>query len=943
MVTIRNGISADYAPTFGGSEAPQDDTSASEEAFDAHDAYLDSEEEDIAWSEEGGSARYVLGKELVRQGYIPLDAHFSQTPIHITAHVLPNAGEAATGHADGYEEAFVAWATQYPHRIARLRDLYFRVKAARQKRVALEERDEVIRIAHNERNNANNERIAGELEKLRGEWAMRRSETETELAKMRQVLVERETTLLGEAEAAEQALWELRGSLAAQWDAEIADKRKRDAKREGDLQAERERRGELCEDDIIARAKANTEARDLERTTALEKQTRSEEVSKNASDELHRVRIVVAEARAAEIAKADAVLADAERAAQAEWDAVEREIVETASVAQITHEARSEILQVVVSKARQQIAHEQKNLDDAVAGAESARNEAAQKAGVPSSEIEAKGVREALLAYVPTSRTGAGGDVEEHLPPDGVATSAPSSVGGRVKRGFEAVTEWLCLLVFGAIFGTSLGLLFNAIASGIFKDTALITANLGVLLGFFAVGTGVFAIMGRAIDHFVTLAVESWRQHPPQERRVSPWLMTMIAVLVVLLFIAVEAIVERYGIVSIFAVKAQANNFGDAKGVADEIRRNELICWAIALIAALPFALFHVGTAWRRAKYVSAIAETRAVLADREHAFLSRPVVGELIGVQGALETARARAIAGSEESRLLANEAERRIIEQDADYEAGQAYRRHKEIADLRHSFFAEHPGLWFARDGRARLQAEMDAHPEIATAKTRYEFLDAQASVIKAWLTQNLLESATLAGQELIARTGTVAADVLKTAANSVAAPANVLGTGAQSITDAVFGFSAGNPAYVAPESHSERAAEARLDDQQKRLHTDPKVRYSRDRIKSLQSRLSRMEEGYKRRITSLKKQRRAVDLTPGKTYGAELADAEAHILSAQLQFEQEYGRLLRLSELPAFFRWFSHLRQVWLRPDGIVLYAENANRARPAMSVIAPSKDE
>ena len=95
----------------------------------------------------------------------------------------------------------------------------------------------------------------------------------------------------------------------------------------------------------------------------------------------------------------------------------------------------------------------------------------------------------------------------------------------------------------------------------------------------------------------------------------------------------------------------------------------------------------------------------------------------------------------------------------------------------------------------------------------------------------------------------------------------------------------------------------------------------------------------------MTSLKRQRRAVDLAPGNTYGAELADAEAQILSAQLQFEQEYAKMLRLSELPTFIRWFSHLQQVWLRPDGIVSYAENANRSRPALSAmtIAPKEEK
>ena len=107
------------------------------------------------------------------------------------------------------------------------------------------------------------------------------------------------------------------------------------------------------------------------------------------------------------------------------------------------------------------------------------------------------------------------------------------------------------------------------------------------------------------------------------------------------------------------------------------------------------------------------------------------------------------------------------------------------------------------------------------------------------------NLLESGAFAGQELIGHAGTFASDVLETAASGFAQPVNPLVTGAQSVADTGFGFSAGNNGNAVPESHRERAAEARLSDQRERLRTDPTVRYCLDRIKSLKYRLTTMEK--------------------------------------------------------------------------------------------------
>ena len=241
MAYTRNGAATDAATDYGFSAgvahvAPEPIADAAfTDDYVADAAFLDEGDEDAsAWGDEGGSARYALSGELVRQTYAPLDAHFSQTPIPVTAHVLPNAGEAAMQAADVYEDVLGAMATRYPQRVARLRDLYFRVKVARQTRIGLERRDEAIRVAYNERNNSNNERIAGELNDLRGEWTTRRRACETELATMRETLVKRETVLLAEAATAESDLWALRKQLAGEWDAQIATERAAQAGRDAE-------------------------------------------------------------------------------------------------------------------------------------------------------------------------------------------------------------------------------------------------------------------------------------------------------------------------------------------------------------------------------------------------------------------------------------------------------------------------------------------------------------------------------------------------------------------------------------------------------------------------------------------------------------------------------------------------------------------------------------
>ena len=283
------------------------DAAYTEDTGVADAAYLDAEDDNAGtWGDESGSARYVLSTELVRQTYNPLDAHFSLTPIPVTAHVLPNAGEAAMQSADVYEPVFVQMASQYPQRVARLRDLYFRVKTARQTRIELAERDEAIRVAYNDRNNSNNKRIADELDGLRKEWAERRQACETDLAATRKTLVERETELLKQAEEAERDLWNLREKLAEEWDAQITAERDAQTKRDAERDAEAARIAGLRNESEIALAErerdaalARTEARHKrrieERERVLTQQAAQEQALSEAYVALYEARLAVAE------------------------------------------------------------------------------------------------------------------------------------------------------------------------------------------------------------------------------------------------------------------------------------------------------------------------------------------------------------------------------------------------------------------------------------------------------------------------------------------------------------------------------------------------------------------------------------------------------------------------------------------------------------------------
>ena len=600
------------------------------------------------------------------------------------------------------------------------------------------------------------------------------------------------------------------------------------------------------------------------------------------------------------------------------------------------------------SEARARVATRQGGRDSMVQSAEAARNDAAARAGVPTQEVETGGVRDTLMAHLPNSRTEAGADVGEYLSPDEVGVATPPSQWQSLMRGMGKIFEYLCLTAFGTIFGTSLSLLFGAIDFETLTQPDLVQRNVAVLFGFALIGIFIFHIMGRAIEHFVTIAAESCVTEQPARgfwNRPSTYAVLLAATLVIV-FVGVEATIERFGIVQAIADSQTSDAGGNkvkiAKALA-ELAKNEPAYRAISLIAALPFALFHVGAAWRTAKHNAAVARRRAAISTREEAFLERAEVRDLYGAQAALVTARANAATGCAESQLIAEEAERRV----ADLRGEQAHHpdltRAQTVDAERDTFFAVHPLLRIAREQRERINREVDAHPEVAAVKSRYDYHDAQADVIKSWLAQNLWEAGSSAAESFIGEAGTVAGNALHTVSENVARTVAPQSFAQSVVGEFVAAVTHGTDSVATPVSLREQAAERRYLAQKERVKTDPTVRYCRDRISSLQARLRHMEDSYKRRITSLKKQRRSVELTPGTKLAPELADAETQILSAQLQFEQEYAKLMRLMELPALIRWWSHLQQVWLRPDAVVVYAETANRARPLPVAIAPKSGD
>ena len=958
---MNNGMDVDVVFAGGSKHSSVNNADAGEDTQEVYEDILDAEP--LGINEENGSARFALPTDLVQRTYTPIDAYFAPEPLTVTARILPSAGDYAKKDAGGYEEAFKHLMARHPLRAARLRDLYFRVQRAGEHRLELMRRDEAIRNNYNERNNTNNARLEKEIEGLREEWKKTRASVQTDIATARDILIKREAVLIKDATEAQKELWSLRQEIAIERDVitEAIEAARRTAEgKQQEKHWEREAKNAEAQHALAltqaeqdaAQTKAREEERAAERTRISDQVAVADNAIETAHTKLCAARERIAAENQGALTDADARLETARREADGEWDTIVAAIEALALSVEQEWGERITARREAVHAAHTDAARQHGLRQAALVAAEKERSLTAARAGIPVGDVETLSHREALLAHLPVTRHGKGDNTDEYLHPDedSKPNDAPKWWAG-LARGGNKFLGWCCLLVFGAIFGISLGLLFTAFNFAVFSDATALNIALPKLAAFFVIGTGVFTIMGRTIDHFVTLAVEASGTAETEVDKKRGVFLSFVAGAVVVAFVAVEAIIERFGIVESYISQQKLMTMGHADTITAKVDSNPYPYWAIALIAALPFALYHVGTAWRQAKATVATARRRADDAGREKAWLQRPEVDALLAAQNMVRAATAEIARGDSEGRALVAEAERHLAEACAEYDAHPARQRFAQRHTERDEFFETHGGIAAARIAQEKLWRDLDNDPEIQAARkelTYWEEKRNQSQQYRDRLLQILAETGTRAAEALIERVGETVGDVAHVVATNVAGNAGSAATATAQVAGGVNTLLqqiAGTSREDTPlRSVRISAMELRLKELEARRETDPEASYCRVRIKSLQTRLQRSEESYKARITSLKKQRRAIELKPGKYLPAEIADADAQIQIAQGLFEKEFAQMMRLDELPRLVQWFVSLRGSLVVRDPLAVHVDQAMEERKRLpAVIAAKSDE
>ncbi|MCS6775047.1 MAG: hypothetical protein NZ557_00745 [Chthonomonadaceae bacterium] len=165
----------------------------------------------------------------------------------------------------------------------------------------------------------------------------------------------------------------------------------------------------------------------------------------------------------------------------------------------------------------------------------------------------------------------------------------------------------LALVACGGIFGVSLGLITRLV------DMQILMFNPGKVLWqliiILVLGIALFWLIGRTVHSATAILAEhvcnrAIQEHTSDQEAMERWMRSMarwsmvFLLLVVAILILIEAHVEKEGIVQ--TVNQTLLNKQIAQGVKKAAVQglSELAGWMLALIASVPFVLFHIYDAW---------------------------------------------------------------------------------------------------------------------------------------------------------------------------------------------------------------------------------------------------------------------------------------------------------------------------------------------------------
>ena len=171
--------------------------------------------------------------------------------------------------------------------------------------------------------------------------------------------------------------------------------------------------------------------------------------------------------------------------------------------------------------------------------------------------------------------------------------------------------KWLATVVFGAIFGFSVGILLDVLNPKVMQIDWTVSAGplaACVLAGwsvFWAIGRGVTGIVLTIADYVYGAMMADVREDGSVSRvfhRKIRWCALGVGAAAIVATVAIEAIVERNGIVAVFAEAQENLRRVSGAATGQPHGPGEAQYWALSLIASVPFVVLYAVTAWREGK-----------------------------------------------------------------------------------------------------------------------------------------------------------------------------------------------------------------------------------------------------------------------------------------------------------------------------------------------------
>ncbi|WP_395143499.1 hypothetical protein [Armatimonas sp.] len=880
-------------------------------------------------SDEEESPRYSLPNELVKVQYDMVPVATVPQTVGLSERIVisaPSSRHSNPYDLGAYEEAVQDLNTRFALRVAHAREARFRLLAAGERHQQLFTLKELERQNLNWRNQVNNTRLDEELSSLRKWWEETRKNYNDEIRRIEEDRITYRMERHSEIEAARKTYWEVQERCSKERDTRDQERRQFEKEQERDYQKHTDELTKQRDKQQFAEQQQAREREQLLQEEALKSREARRVVAQKVAEDTE------ASAEAAELAKQqveaeviarfqEQLTAASEKYQKIFEEAVTRVEVMEAELREAADKIEAELLsersqrEEWLHSIAKETAEEAARQNDTVHTARRAFHTTVNSQGK-------------LPGLASLNKEGAGDIVTSQT--DTAHLSFSNRHQG-FKKYLHHVGDFVAHIALGSIFGLSLGLLtkFARLDGESIQKFGYSSVYVSCAFGIF-----IFFLIGRLAFKASTFATEEMDAARKSGEKNRGVIAVGLASLVLVGVVVLEASVERFGLGEIIRKQMELNM---ESGVPSKYQ--ELSLWVIAFIVSAPFMIYH--------SYEGAM-ETRYRLGEKQHQSLLAVQRYELekeeerLNEERLLKAQVAKGTLDAEETqlRLLGEglhhprrEAERRIEEINALLTTHPDIVRWQEFVARRDSQLEGDPLLLAAKAQWDRVKQSLDSDPRLKSARllaeeARFAANDAhrRAESAESELSFALEDAA----RQLITRTGSSVAEVLGQKSGELVSGALNLASqaarGGFGGATSPFGIAAtiaekalipSNTAGTEVETWEETMARERWNSLRGSIANDPKIRFYAARVSSLQSMIRSLDTQYGKRRKQLMDQKRAIEVRlledehsnrMSEAMRSALHEAELDVQAAQLNFNEEIDRLMKLHATPSFLRWIT-----------------------------------